>query len=65
MIHGFQFSGLSRYGQPGWTYTHIFIFNNKRYPNQNEMQHMEKKYYFNSQGNHFGIPSIKYKIKKS
>jgi hypothetical protein len=59
-----QFSGINRYGQPDWTYTDIFIFNNKRYPNQNEMQQMEEQYYFNSQSNHFGIPSINHKIKE-
>ena len=59
-----QFSGVNRYGQPGWTYTDIFIFNNKRYPNQNEMQQMEEQYYLNSQGKHFGIPTINHKIKQ-
>ena len=59
-----QFSGVNRYGQPGWTYTDLFIFNNKRYPNQNEMQQMEEQYYLNSQGNHFGIPTINHKIKQ-
>jgi len=59
-----QFSGVNRFGQPGWTYADIFIFNNKRYPNQNEMHQMEKQYYLNSQGNHFGIPSINNKIKQ-
>lgn len=59
-----QFSGENKYGQPGWTYTDIFIFNNKRYPNQDEMQQMEEQYYLNSQGNDFGIPSINDKIKQ-
>ena len=28
------------------------------------MQMIEEQYYLNSQGNHFGIPSINYKIKQ-
>jgi len=59
-----QFSGVNRYGQPGWTYTDIFIFDNKRYPNHNEMQQMEEQYYLNTLNNHFGIPSINHKIKQ-
>jgi len=59
-----QFQGVNKYGQPGWTYADIFIFNNKRYPNKFELKQMEKQYYLNSQGNNFKIPFINDKIKK-
>jgi hypothetical protein len=59
-----QFQGVNRYGQPGWTYTDIFIFNNKRYPNKFELKQMEKQYYLNSQSNNFKIPFINDKIKE-
>ena len=59
-----QFQGVNRYGQPGWTYADIFIFNNKRYPNKFELKQMEEQYYLNSQGNNFKIPFINAKIKE-
>lgn len=59
-----QFQGVNRYGQPGWTYADIFIFNNKRYPNKSELKQMEEQYYLNSQGNNFKIPFINEKIKE-
>ncbi len=59
-----QFQGVNRYGQPGWTYADIFIFNNKRYPNKFELKQMEEQYYLNSQGNNFKIPFINKKIKE-
>jgi peptidoglycan/LPS O-acetylase OafA/YrhL len=59
-----QFTGENRYGQPGWTYADFFIYNNKRYPNENELKQLEEQYYLNSQNNHFRIPFINIKIKE-
>ena len=59
-----QFTGENIYGQPGWTYADFFIYNNKRYPNENELKQLEEQYYLNSQNNNFRIPFINIKIKE-